>query len=117
MRAVVAGSALDAERLHELLAVVRELVDDVVPVLDDPDVLLGIVRIHRHRVRPPEQRVPLRPVLGYGPVRIDDDNAMLPAGVDTELAFPSVPAVRSLIAGAGDGTHRGIAPGRLRDRE
>src|SRR5215831_17203174 len=117
MCVVVARLALDAERLHELLAVVCELVDDMIAVLDDPDVLLGIVRIHRDRMRPPEQRVPLRPVFRDVAVGIDDQHAVFPPCIDAELSLPAVPAVATLVAWAGNGTNRCVAEGRLRYRK
>ena len=80
-----------ADRLHELLAVVRELVDHVHVVVDDPHVLLGIVRADVDRVRAPQQLVPLRPRLDDVAVRVDDDDAVLPFGVDAELAVRAGP--------------------------
>ena len=117
VRAVIARHAFDAERLHQLLAVVRELVDDVIAVLDDPDVLLGIVGIDRHRMRAPEERIPLRPVFRDVAVGVDDEHAVLPARVDTQLAFPSVPAIAPLVAWARHRADRRVAPRRLRYRE
>ena len=43
VRLVVAGHIGFAERLHQLLAVVAELVDDVTRVVHDPDVALRVV--------------------------------------------------------------------------
>ena len=74
-------------RLHELLAVVGELVDGVHVVVDDPHVLLRIVGADVDRVRPLEDLVPLRPLLDDVALRVDDDEAVLPAGVHAELAI------------------------------
>ena len=50
---VIAGDAGLADRHDQLLAVVGELVDDVLAVVDDPHVLLGIVRADADLVRAP----------------------------------------------------------------
>src|SRR5260221_6357417 len=66
VRAVVARLVARAQRHQQLLAVVAELPDLMMDVVDDPDVVLWIVRAHRNRVRAAaldEQIVPLRPRL------------------------------------------------------
>ena len=111
MRRVGAGLADGADRLHEPLAVVRELEDRVAEVVDDPDVLVGIVRAHVNGVRPREHRVPLRPVLDDVAVAVEDEDAVLPARVDAEhaaLLLPGFQPVRRHRA-------RGAAGRRARD--
>ena len=85
--AVGAWNVRRADRLHELLAVVGELVDRVRVVVDHPHVLLRVVGADVDRVRTLEQLVPLRPLLDDVALRVDDDEAVLPAGVDAELAI------------------------------
>ena len=80
-----------ADRLHELLAVVREPVDHLHVVVDDPDVLLRIVRADVDRVRTPQQLVPLIPRLDDVAVGIGDDDAVLPLRVDAELCGTAGP--------------------------
>ena len=94
MRAVGARHVRRADRLHQLLAVVRELVDRVRVVVDDPHVLLCVVRADVDGVRALEQLVPLRPLLDDVALRVDDDDAMLPTGSrrrarDTAATRPS----------------------------
>ena len=79
--------ALGADRLHELLAVVRELEERVVVVVDDPDVLLGVVGIDVDGVRPPQHLVPLRPLLDDVARGVEDEDEVLPAGVDARRPF------------------------------
>ena len=83
VRRIVAGHAGLADRHHQLLAVVRELVDDVLAVVDDPHVLVGIVRADANLVRAAaalEQLVPLRPRLDHVAGAIDDDQAVARLG-------------------------------------
>ncbi len=85
-------------------------------IVHDPDVLLGIIGIDGHVVRPTEQRIPLRPRLDDLAFAIDHDQTMLPAVVHAMLTTIGVIAVE----GAGQarpGTHRGVAPGKLGDGE
>ena len=69
--------------MHQL-AVVGELVDDVQLIVDHPDVLLGIVRVHLDLVRPApaghlEELVVLRPRLHHLAAAIDDeDHVVIP---------------------------------------
>src|SRR5688572_23504994 len=87
MRAVSARRVRRADRLDQLLAVVRELVNRVGVVVHDPHVLLGIVRADVDGVRALEHLVPLRPFLDDPALRVDDDDAMLPTCIDAELAM------------------------------
>ena len=75
-----------ADRLQQRLAVVGEPVDHLHVVVDDPDVLLRVVRADVDRVRPPQQLVPLLPPLDDVAVGVGDDEAVLPLRVDAELA-------------------------------
>jgi len=70
MCAVGARHVGRADRLHELLAVVREFVDRVGVIVDDPDVLLGIIGTDVGGVRALEHIVPLRPVFDEVALRI-----------------------------------------------
>ena len=114
------------DRLDKLLAIVGELVDGVTVVIDDPDVLLSIVRADVHRVRPLEDLVPLRPLFGDVALRVDDDETVFPAGIDAELTIrrlrppPDLQALRRVATGAsGSGQCGGgvAAPGQSPDRE
>ena len=81
--ASAAGDALLAERLQQLLAVVREHVDLVERLVDHPDAALGIVGadaepVRARAVRPFAQRVPLRPSFLDLAVAIQGVEAVLP---------------------------------------
>ncbi len=76
-----------ADRLHQLLAVVGELVDHLHVVVDNPHVLLGMVRADVHGMRAPQDLVPLRPRLDDVAVGVGDDDAVLPLGVDAKLSI------------------------------
>ena len=82
---VVVGSedAHLAEREHLRLAVVRELVDDVVHVIDHPDVPLWIVRLDVNLMRTAaafEQVVPLFPRFNQLALPIDDEDGVAEDG-------------------------------------
>ena len=84
MLVVVAGDVGFAERAHQLLAVVGELVDLVPRVVHDPDVALGIVRADPDLVRSAaafEQLVPLRPRFDHLAAAVDDDDAVAHLGL------------------------------------
>ena len=91
MLVVRAGHAVCADRQQLRLAVVRELVDDVLVVVDQPDVLVRIVRTDRDEVRALQARVPLHPV---GRLRqqvalaVEDEDAVLPPRIDAHLVVP-----------------------------
>ena len=82
-------------RVHEL-AVVGEAVDHVQLIVDDPDVLLGIVRADLDLVRPAparqllEQLVVLRPLVDEVALPVDDEDRVLepplPAALGGRLA-------------------------------
>ena len=73
------------DRLHELLAVVGELVYGVHVIVDQPHMLFRIVGADVGRMRALEDLVPLRPLFDDVARAVDDDDAILPAGVDAEL--------------------------------
>ena len=78
LAAVTSALALGAERHHQL-AVIAELVDHVQLIVEHPDVLLRVVRVHLDFVRPApalhlEQFVVLRPRLHHLAVAIDHED-------------------------------------------
>jgi hypothetical protein len=79
VRGVGAGDVRRTDRLDELLAVVGELVDRVRVVVDDPDVLLRVIRTDVDGVRALEHLVPLRPLFDDLALRVDDDDRVFPA--------------------------------------
>ena len=111
MRFVIAGMIGRAQRLHELLAVVREFVNRMSLIVHDPDVLVGVVGIFSDVVRAAEHGIPFRPVFDDVAVRIHDNDAVFPARVDAELAAPH------WIAGACYRPDRCITKRKLRNRE
>ena len=120
MMLVVPGFAVGAQGLHQFLAVVAEFEDRVGEVVDDPDVLFRIVGIHMHGMRLHEHRIPLAPGLDNVALAVDDDQAMLPEGVDSPAIaspFPGRPAVLVVVIGARHRSvsprHRSVAPGVL----
>ena len=126
MRRVGAFHLRRADRLHELLAVVREPVDHLHVVVDDPHVFLRIVRADVDRVRAPQQLVPLIPRLDDVAVGVRDDDAVFPLRVDAQravrraldpdgvvFAFPGRHPFSGVLIGAADSGKRGarrIAP-------
>lgn len=62
VRIVGAGHAWRAQRQQALLAVVRELADKMRVGIDDPDVLLRIVRADLDVMRAAPDAIPLRPI-------------------------------------------------------
>src|SRR5438270_162872 len=108
---VVARLIGRAERLDQLLAVVREFENGVGLIVHHPDVFIGIVRINGDVVRALENGIPFRPVFDELAVGVHHDDAVLPARVQAELAAPNG------IACAGDRSYRGIAKGKLRNRK
>ncbi len=70
-----------AERLQQLLAVVREDEHRVAVVVHDEDALLRIVRADVDRVRTAEHLVPLRPRLDDVPLRVGDVDDVRPLEV------------------------------------
>src|SRR5258708_12357832 len=79
MLIVVSGFVPFAQRHQQLLPVVREFENLVMDVVGNPDVVLGIVRTDRDRVRPAailEELVPLCPRLSHLTGGIDDDDAV-----------------------------------------
>ena len=69
---VLARLVWRADCLQQPLSVVCELEDGVPVIIDDPDVLLRIVRTFKNAVGTPEHLVPLAPVFDEVAVRIDD---------------------------------------------
>ena len=120
MRGIGARHVGRADRLHQLLAIVRELVDRVHVVVYEPDVFLRIVGTHVHRVRALHDLVPLRPLFDDVALRVDDGQAVLPTGVNAHLAIrglcapPEIHALRGILprpASARKGRRRCAAPG------
>src|SRR5437868_3477794 len=54
-------------------------------IVDDPDVLLRIIRTFKHTVRAPEHLVPLAPVFDEVAVRIDDIDDVRPLIIDARF--------------------------------
>ena len=77
---------------HQLLAIARELVDGMRAVVHQPDVPLGVVRVHQHAVRPHEQLVVLLPRLDQLAVAIDDVDDVIPARVPRRILLRQVVA-------------------------
>ena len=121
VRAVGAFHGGRADGLHQLLAVVRELVDGVHVIVDDPHVLFGIVGIDGDEVRALENFVPLRPGLDDFAVAVDDRQAVSPTSRRRpRVALPefgSIVRILSGAAGAGQGGDGGVAPGQSADGE
>src|SRR4029450_2130927 len=90
MRIVGPGDARRAQREEALFPVVRELADEVVVRVHDPDVLLRIVWADLHVVRTAPDAVPLRPVLDHLAIAIEDHDDVLPPPVDTRTAVDGI---------------------------
>ena len=100
MRLVVAALVGRAQRLHERAPVVGELVNGMRGIVDEPDVFLCVIRADEHGMGAAEHRIPLRPRLVFDEVAlaIEDDDVVLPAGVDAQ--FPAIlAAARARSAG------------------
>ncbi len=113
-----------ADRLKQFLAVMREDVDCVGVVIDDPHALRRVVRTDVDGVRSLVHVVPLRPVLDEIAGGIDHHDGVVPARVDAHLAVrrrgaaPKLHALRGVLAraaGAGRGRDVGVAPRQARD--
>src|SRR5205807_3088014 len=88
---VILGSlAFRPDGLCELLAVVRELEQGVIVIVDHPDVFVRIIGIDVNGMRSPEKRIPLRPLLGDVAIGIYRDEQMFPARVDAHPSFPGL---------------------------
>src|SRR5581483_10317398 len=109
-----------AYRLHELLSVVRELVDRVHVIVNQPYVLLRIIRINRNIVRPLHDLVPLRPLLGDVAIAVDNRQAVFPFGIYADRALPEFGPIVRILASAAGARQRGncsIAPWQAPDRK
>src|SRR5262249_18435559 len=109
-----------ADGLHELFAIVGELVDGVHVVIYDPDVLLGIVGIDGDEMRALEDFVPLRPALDDIAVGVGDGDAVFPFGVHADGSVPAVGGRAGIGArgtAARERSGRGVAPGKTADGE
>src|SRR6266850_2666799 len=95
MLVVRAGLAVCADRLYFRFAVMRELVNHVLVIVDDPDVLFRIVGADGDEVRPLQLRIPLVPRLDEVARTIEHHDAVLPAGVDTHRVARSLPGLDS----------------------
>ena len=112
VRLVVARHPELAERLHQLLAVVRELVDHVRAIVHEPHVALGVVRVDQHAVRPDEARVVLFPRVDDLAVAVDDEQDVVPAGMLGRILLREVVAGR--VAPGDEGVRRTAIVGRKR---
>ena len=125
MRGVGARHAVGADRQELRLAVVAELVDHVLVIVDEPDVLVRVVRADRDEVRTLQARVPLHPVGGLRQqvaLAVEHEDAVLPARVHAHLvvACPGFhAALGELAAAAVAGRARGrrVTPRQPADRE
>src|SRR5215467_8802097 len=120
MRAVGAFRLRRADGLHELFAIVGELVDGVHVVIYDPDVLLGIVGIDGDEMRALEDFVPLRPALDDVAVGVGNGDAVFPFGVHADGSVPAVGG-RARIGARGPAARKRsggrVAPGKAADGE
>ena len=87
MRVVVARFTRCAEHQYQLRAVVGELGDEMPVGIDDPDMLLGVVRADLDIMRSVPEVVPLGPFLDDVAFTINDQNTVLPAPVDAGSAI------------------------------
>src|SRR5882762_4920170 len=123
MLVVRAGLAVCADRLYLRFAVMRELVNHVLVIVDDPDVLFRIVGADGDEVRPLQLRIPLVPRLDEVARTIEHHDAVLPAGVDTHRvarSFPRLDSPLSRLPGpavAGGTGNRRIPPRQPADRK
>src|SRR5438309_6109978 len=83
MLIVVSGFVPFTERHQQFFPIIREFENLVMDVVGNPDVVFGIVRTDRDRVRPAtilEELVPLRPRFGHLTGSIDNDDAVAKLG-------------------------------------
>src|SRR5438093_6451505 len=89
-------------------------------VIDDPDILLRIIRAFKDAVRTPEHLVPLAPVLDEVTLRIHDVDDVRPLVIHTGLANIQIIA-RRLSVRSEEPTRRAgrccVAPRQPSDRE
>ncbi len=109
VRVIRAWHAGGAERQEALLAVVRELADEVRVRVDDPDVLLRIVRADLDVVRASPDAIPLRPVFDHLAVAIEHHDHVLPAPVDARTPVALVHRLAEAGCRAGRFAHRHAA--------
>src|SRR5688572_15826403 len=106
MRGIGARHIRRPDRLYQLLAIVGELVDGMHVIVDEPHVLLCVVRAHVDRMRTLHDLVPLRPLLDDVALRVDHGDAVLPARVNTNFpvwrlrAPPDIHALFRILARA-----------------
>jgi hypothetical protein len=98
-------------------------VDDVLVVIDDPDVLHRIVRTDRNEVRPLQHRVVLIPRIDQVALAVEDHDAVFPPGIHAELVAGLLPRLHAALGGLtraavsrGAGG-RGITPWKASDRK
>ena len=77
---VACGHAKFSER-HQQLAVIRELVNHVRAVIDEPDMTVGIIRVHHHAMGSYKQIVVLFPGIDEFAIAIENHEVVLPARV------------------------------------
>ena len=113
---VGAQFAVGADGLHQRGAVIGELVDDVLVVVDDPDVLFGIIGVDGDVVGPLQHGIPLVPGFHDVAVAVEHQDAVLPAGIDAEASTRFDPAGYACFgqaagsAAAGNADPGGVAP-------
>ena len=103
-----------ADGLDQFLAVVGELENGVPVVVDEPDVLFRVVGADEDGVRATPLGVVLGPAFGDFALGVDDDEVVLPLGVDAEFTGVEAEAVFGDLAGAavgGRGGEGGVAHG------
>ena len=82
---VARGHAKFAER-HQEFAVIRELVNHVRTVIDEPDMAFGIMRVHHHPMGSYKQVVMLFPGIDELSIAIENHEVVLPARVSRGIA-------------------------------
>ena len=75
-----------ADGLNEFLSIVRELVNGVHVIIQDPHMLFRIIGIDGNEVRSLQNFVPLSPPFDDVAVGIRDDNAVFPLRVNADCA-------------------------------
>ena len=86
MRSVGSVHLRRADALQELFSVMRELVDRMHMVINDPHVLLRIVRIDCNEMGALQNLVPLRPAFHDISVGVCYNDAVFPLRVNSECA-------------------------------
>src|SRR5215471_9041849 len=101
------------DRLDQFFSVVCELIDGMHMVVENPNVLLGIIGVNGDEMRPLENLVPLRPTFDDVSIGVRNDDAVLPFCIHPKRAIPSVgrsTGFRSSRASSGQRRDRSVAP-------